>query len=201
LLFAVVAVLRAYWVAAGPEVLEYALVIYDVSNHIAKKTKLLRRLRMRSAVVSRVRAFLGSDSEGSALVELGVTLPLVLLVMSGICGFSLLLYQKLQLAEAVANCGRYLAVARGNHDPCADAVNAVYAAAPSISPSSLTINLSQNGTALPASCPGPGTSGPSTTLVQGSTATVQVYYATSLFVYGSSFGNMTMASQISEVVQ
>jgi Flp pilus assembly protein TadG len=155
---------------------------------------------MNSSLVSRVRGFV-SNSEGNAMVELGVTLPLVLLVMSGIFGFSLLLYQKVQLAEAVSNCGRYLAVARGDHDPCANAMNAVYAAVPSLVQSNITINLTQNGSTLPTSCPGPGTTGASTILAQGATATVQVSYSTSLLVYGAQYGNMTLGSKISEVVQ
>jgi len=155
---------------------------------------------MKSSLVSRVRSFV-SNCEGNAMVELGVTAPLALLVMSGIFGFSLLLYQKVQLAEAVGNCGRYMAVARGDHDPCANAVNAVYAAVPSLVQSNITISLSQNGSTLPASCPGPGTTGASTTLVQGATATVQVSYSTSLLVYGAHYGNMTLGSQIAEVVQ
>jgi Flp pilus assembly protein TadG len=151
--------------------------------------------------VSRLRSLLGSSSEGNAVVELAVTMPLVLLIMSGICGFSLLLDQKIQVAEAVANSGRYLAVARGDHDPCANAVNAVYAATPALVQSNITINLYQNGSALPASCPGSGTTGASTTLVQGATATVQVFYSTNLLVYGGQYGNMTLGSQVSEVVQ
>ena len=60
---------------------------------------------MMKSVISRVRRFLHSDSEGGALVEMAVTLPLIMLIMTGIFSFSMALYQKLQLAEAVAAAG------------------------------------------------------------------------------------------------
>jgi Flp pilus assembly protein TadG len=156
---------------------------------------------MKHSLVSRVRGLLVSDSEGGAIVEIAVTLPLVMLIMTGIFSFSMALYQKVQLAEAVSNTGHYLAVARGDHDPCANAIADVYAGAPGLTANNINITITQAGTTLPASCPGIGANGPSTTLVQGDSATVQVTYSTGLGVYGSQFSNFNLTSQISEVIQ
>src|SRR5579871_6740958 len=91
-----------------------------------------------SSVVAWVRAFFGRDNEGGALVEMAVSLPIMLLIMTGIFSFSIALYQKLQLAEAVGNAGRMLAVDRGSQDPCADAATAIYAAAPGLAKSQIS---------------------------------------------------------------
>jgi Flp pilus assembly protein TadG len=149
---------------------------------------------MRHSLVSRVRRFLVADSEGGALVEMAVTLPLVMIIMTGIFSFSFALYQKLQLAEAVSNAGHYLAIARGDTNPCATAINSVYNAAPALSSSSMVISLSENGTALPNSCSGDA-------LVKYDTVSVLVTYPTSLSVYGMPYAAFNLSQQVTEVVQ
>jgi Flp pilus assembly protein TadG len=153
---------------------------------------------MQYSLFSRVRCFVAEDSEGGALVEMAVTLPLVMLIMTGIFSFSSVLYQKLQLAEAVSNSGHYLATARGDTDPCATAITAVTSGAPALKSNNITITLTQNGSALPTSCP---TTSTSSTLVQGSTVLVRASYPTGLALYGSSYASINLGSQISEVVQ
>ncbi|HUD57828.1 MAG TPA: TadE/TadG family type IV pilus assembly protein [Terracidiphilus sp.] len=166
---------------------------------------------MKNSLVARVRRFINADSEGNALVEMAVTLPLIMLIMTGIFSFSMALYQKLQLAEAVAAAGRQLAVDRGSHDPCADVMNAIYNGAPGLSQTSLNqgIVITINGTTEPSgSCPGPGTTGASADLssAQGKNAQVQVTYPITLSVVniwgsGQGFGNVNLISQVTEVVQ
>ncbi len=92
-----------------------------------------------SGVVAWVRAFFGRDSEGSALVEMALSLPILLAIMTGIFSFSIALYQKLQLAEGVSTAGRVLAVDRGAVDPCLDATNALYAAAPGLAQNQIAL--------------------------------------------------------------
>ncbi len=55
-------------------------------------------------VVAWVRAFFGRDNEGGALVEMAISLPILLLIMTGIFSFSVALYQKLQLARSRGQC-------------------------------------------------------------------------------------------------
>lgn len=143
-----------------------------------------------------------SDNEGSAIIEMAVSLPLIMLIMTGIFSFSVALYQKLQLAEAVSNAGHYLAVARGDHDPCATATAAVQNAAPGLSTKSLTITIILNGTTeTSSSCPGTGTTGANTDLAEGKNAQIKVTYPTALNVYGRSFASFNLQSQVTEVVQ
>src|ERR1017187_8027971 len=59
------------------------------------------------SLISRVRAFFGSGSEGGALVEFAVTLPVVLLLITGIFTFSIALFQKLLLAKLGATAGTF----------------------------------------------------------------------------------------------
>jgi Flp pilus assembly protein TadG len=163
---------------------------------------------MKTSLVSHVRERVVSDEEGSALVEMAVTLPLVLLAMTGIFSFSIALYQQLQLAEAVSAAGHLLAVDRGDHDPCATATHAVYNAAPGLASGSLNIQIVLNGKneTPSSSCPGSGTTDPNTDLVQSANAQIVASYPSSLnFVNiwqsGSGFGNITIGSQVTEVVQ
>ncbi len=143
-----------------------------------------------------------SQDEGSAVVEMAVTLPLIMLIMTGIFSISTALYQKLQLAEAISSAGRALAVDRGDHDPCATTVNAIYAAAPGLSKTSLTITITLNGVATTSgTCPGSGTSNPNTNLAEGSNAVVSATYPTGLAIFGAKYASFNMASQITEVVQ
>lgn len=166
---------------------------------------------MKNSLVSRVRAFLASDSEGNALVEMAVTLPLIMLIMTGIFSFSMALYQKLQLAEAVAAAGRQLAVDRGSHDPCADVMNAIYNGAPGLSQSVLSqgVVITINGTTEPSgTCPGSGTTGANDDLnnAQGKNVQIQVSYPITLSVVniwgsGQGFGSVNLFSQVAEVAQ
>src|ERR1035437_9035566 len=78
------------------------------------------------SMLARVRAVFTSRADGGALVEVAVTLPIVLLIMTGIFSFSTASFQKMELAQAVGTGGRVLAVARGNTDPCKTSASAIY---------------------------------------------------------------------------
>ena len=141
-----------------------------------------------------------NGEEGGALVEMAVTLPLVMLIMTGIFSFSIAIYQKLQLAEAVSNGGHYLAVDRGDTDPCKTVANAIYAAAPGLSSSSMTLSFDLDGTTTGATCP--GTSGAANAnMVAGGTGEITATYPCTLAVYGASFASCSLQTQITEVIQ
>lgn len=157
------------------------------------------------SVIARIRQFFGSDGEGGALVEMAVSLPLLLLILTGIFSFSVALYQKLQLAESVSTAGRTLAVSRGVVDPCQTASNALYAAAPGLTSSGITLKYTLNGvTTNGASCSGGGTT-PNANMVQGQNAQVQAQYScflNVLWIWGNSMvGPCTLYAQVTEVVQ
>lgn len=143
------------------------------------------------------------QDEGSAIVEMAVTLPIMMALITGIFSFSIALYQKLQLAEAVSNAGHVLATDRGDTDPCNTATSALYAASPGLTQSKITLTYTLNGTAYSSgttSCP--GTSGAANSnMVAGGTAEIQATYSCTLGVYGMKYTSCSVASQVTEVVQ
>jgi Flp pilus assembly protein TadG len=157
----------------------------------------------RRSPAARIRAFFRSGSEGGALVELAVTLPLFLIIMTGIFSFSIAYYQKLLLAEAVANGGRALAVSRGYADPCASTAAAIYGAAPTLNPANMTLTFTLNsvsyGTGV-TTCPG-ANSGPNANMVEKMPAQITATYKCNLSVYGMKFANCSLGTTITEVIQ
>jgi Flp pilus assembly protein TadG len=143
-----------------------------------------------------IRAFVVSCEHGGALAETAVVLPLVLLLMTGIFSFSTALYQKLELAQAIGAGGRFLAVDRGDTDPCATTASKIYAAAPSLNQLKISLTFVLNGTSYPgATCSG------TTNMVSGGTAKVTATYPCSFAVYGKNFGACSISESASEVVQ
>jgi Flp pilus assembly protein TadG len=137
-----------------------------------------------------------SGEEGSALVETALVLPIIFILMTGIFSFSIALYQKLELAQAVASGARYLSVDRGDTDPCAAAVSKIYAAAPTLTQSSISTTFVLNGTTYSGkTCSG------TTNMISGGSAQITATYPCTLSVYGMSFGSCTLTENVSEVVQ
>ena len=149
----------------------------------------------------RIRAWFRSGSEGSAIVEMALALPVMLILMTSIFSFALVTNQKLILTEAVSAGGRVLAVDRGDIDPCKTTANAIYAAAPGLTPGSFTLSFSLNGgTPTGATCAGSNNT-PNPNLISGDNAEITAQYPCSLIVYGKNWGTCTLQSQITEVVQ
>ena len=162
-------------------------------------TPLGARGRKRS-IVARIRALAGSDTRGSALVEMAVALPPVLLVITGVAAFSIALAQKLELAEAVSNGGRYLATARGVvNDPCTKAYQAVDAAAPTLNPSNISLTITLAGVQTPASAT-PSCAG-TPNMVQGGNATISATYTCSIHAYHFTYPGCNLGTSLTEVVQ
>ena len=162
-----------------------------------------RTTRKSNNVISKFLGLLKREDEGGALVEMAVTLPIVMVIMTGVFSFSIALYQKLQLAEAVSVGGRQIAVARGQTDPCTQATNSIYAAAPGLTSASIKLTYVLNGTSSTAGTSmGAGTTACSgTTLTPGDYAQITATYPCSLSVYGMSFASCSLGTQITEVIQ
>jgi Flp pilus assembly protein TadG len=151
-----------------------------------------------STILLRLRRALGTNTDGGALVETAVSLPCILLLMTGIFSFSFALHQKLSLAEAVGVGGRVLAVERGDTDPCKTTTAAIYSAAPTLSQSNLTISYVLNGVPVGSgvtTCPG------TSNLVTGGSAQIIASYPTTIGVFGTNWGSFNLGTQITEVVQ
>ena len=149
------------------------------------------------------RKSLFSDEMGGALVEMAVTLPIMMMMLTGIFSFSMALYQKLQLAEALSSGGRVLAADRGDIDPCQTATSAIIASAPGLQSNQLTLTYTIGGVNYGSgttSCPGSGSTA-NANMTAGGVAQIQASYPCSLSVYGRSFASCSLGTQISENVQ
>jgi len=158
----------------------------------------LRMLVKNSISLRRFCRAWGSDTHGGALVETAVSLPVILLLMTGIFSFSVALHQKLELAEAISAGGRVLAVERGDTDPCQTTTAAIYAAAPTLSQSNLTLSYVLNGVPVGTgvtTCPG------TPNMITGGNAQIIATYPTTIGIYGKSLGDFNLGTQITEVVQ
>jgi Flp pilus assembly protein TadG len=137
-------------------------------------------------------------TEGGALVEMAVALPLLLVIMTGIFSVSVAMYQKLLLTEAVSAGGRVLAAERGDLDPCTATSNAIKNAASTLNGTSFTFTYTLNGVVTNgSSCSG------TTNLKATKTAQVNVTYPCTMMWYGNtrSFTGCTLGAQIVEQVQ
>lgn len=146
----------------------------------------------------------GCGEDGQAAVEMALTLPILLLVVTGILAFGLTMNNYLALTDGVSIGGRQLAISRGNTtDPCATAVSAITAAAPNLTLSKLSFTFVLNGTTYTGtSCSSSSTTtGAAGNLLQGSDAVITVTYPCSLPIYSLGNKTCTMASQVTELVQ
>ena len=78
--------------------------------------------------------------------------------------------------------------------------NAIYAAAPGLSSSSMTLSFNLDGTTSGASCPGSSGSA-NANMVAGGTGQITATYPCTLAVYGASFSGCSLQTQITEVIQ
>ncbi len=153
--------------------------------------------RMRAAMRRPGKRFL-RNTEGGALVEFAMVLPMMMLIITGIFYLGIALAMYLQLTNATDISARLLSVSRGQTtDPCSTAANAFYAAAPNLSHSNLTFTYSLDGQ---------GYSGTTCTagaayLVQGTSAQMTVQYPVHLGIYGLGWSAITLKSQTTELMQ
>jgi Flp pilus assembly protein TadG len=142
---------------------------------------------------------------GGSLIEFALVLPMLLLIVTGICTFGIALNNYLMLTDSVGTGARLLAISRGQTtDPCATTAAAVYNAAPLLVPASFSFSFVLNGTSYSgASCSSSSvTTGAAGNLVQGQPAQVTVTYPCSLSVYGINYApNCTLKAQVTELVQ
>jgi|GEM_PF-2035470 len=164
----------------------------------------------------RIRSLFVCREHGGSLVEMALVLPIIMTMLTGIFSFSVALYQKLQLAEAVSNAGRVMAQERGDTDPCATTASAIYAAAPALSKSNLTLTFTLGGTnssgtisggtayggtkGTAPTCTAAGNGGASA-MQAGWPAQIQATYPCTLGIYGLSFASCNLGTLEAEVVQ
>jgi hypothetical protein len=143
----------------------------------------------------RVRAFLRSGGDGSALVETAVVLPLLMTLMLGMFSLTMALYSYQKLGYATFAGAEELGESRGLFsDPCYQATQTIVSGLPGFTASNLTIVMTITGSsgATPytftgtvangSGCTAAGTGGSSgTQLTANEPATVAVSYAYTWF--------------------
>jgi Flp pilus assembly protein TadG len=139
-------------------------------------------------VGGRIRALFSHGDEGGALIEIALTVPVLLGLVTGICTFGIAFSNQLSLTQAVGVAGQYLSQIRSTStNPCADAFTALKNAAPNLTSSSISMTVIMNGTTPTQT--GNSCSGAQTNLVQGSSVSVQATYPCTLAIYGLRFAS------------
>ena len=121
---------------------------------------------------------------GSALVEIALTFPILMMVMTAICAFGIGFNNQIVLTNAVGTGAQYLQLIRtSTTDPCKDTLTALTNSAPSLTAANLSLSFSFNGTAVS----GNTCAGDQTYLVQGQPVTVTAKYPCVLPIYATKF--------------
>jgi Flp pilus assembly protein TadG len=163
------------------------------------------KLRVEPRFIGRwVRALLHRNEEGSALVEIALVTPVLMAVITGICSFAVGFNNQLTLTSAVGAGAQYLQVIRSTtSDPCADALTAIKAAAPSLKASSIQLSLAitsitTTGTTSTTETGNSCTSG-AALLTPQEPVTVSATYPCALAIYGTTFTNKCqLSAQVTE---
>jgi Flp pilus assembly protein TadG len=157
-------------------------------------------------ILDRIRSFPGSTGEdGQSLVEFAMTLPIFLMVITGIFTFGIALNNYILLTNATNVGALQLAISRQQTtDPCATAVTAIVNAAPMLTSANLTYAFSLNGVSYSGkTCSSTSTTtGAAGNLVQGAPATVSVSYPCHLAAYNWTLGKTcTFQASVTEMIQ
>lgn len=143
------------------------------------------------------RARLSGGEEGTAIVEIALTVPVLLGVLTGIVTFGIAYSNQLTLTQAVGSAGQYLSQLRAmkSTDPCADVFATLKNAAPGLNSTNISMTITLNGTPYAAkTC-----SGAQTNLVLGTPVTVYATYPCGLAIYGVTFaGSCSLAGKVTE---
>jgi len=134
------------------------------------------------------------NEEGNVIVELALTLPLLMLLFTGMVSFANAYNNELNLTQAVGAGAQYLQQIRtSTTDPCADVLTTIENAAPNLTGTSINLTLTMGGQKVnKTTC-----SGDQTDLVEGSPVTVQATYPCVLSGYNLAF---TSSCQLSAEV-
>lgn len=176
--------------------------------------------RKAGLAVARLRALVGGRNEGSALVEMAVVVPLMMLMITGMCSMGLSLNSYLALSHAADVGARYIAISQGNFsngasNPCALGASQIQTAAPTLAASKISYSIaltptasgttttftSSNGTGSFGSGSSCGTSGTGDMGAGGGTVNVTLTYPVQLLIFGWSPTTVTLQASTTEIIQ
>jgi Flp pilus assembly protein TadG len=134
--------------------------------------------------------------DGGALVELAMTLPILLALLTAIVSFGMAFSNQLTLTQAVGTGAQFLQQIRlTTTDPCTDTINAISQAAPTLKKANITLAITMNGSTIS----GTSCSGSQTNLIQGQPVTVAATYPCNLQVYGVNLSSTCrLGAQVTE---
>jgi Flp pilus assembly protein TadG len=151
-------------------------------------------MKLLAGTMGRERAV--RDASGVAAVEFALLLPVLMLALTGMFVFGIALNNYVSLTNAAQAGALQLAVSRGDSKPYSDTVSAIQNVAPGLTPASLTITLTVNGTA----CASDATCNTALTSAAGKSAAVQASYPCSLVVMAVTYA-CTMTVNTTERIQ
>ena len=133
---------------------------------------------------SKWRNWIRRGETGSALVEVALTFPVLMVLVTGIAAFGIGFNNQIVLTNAVGTGAQYLQLIRtSSTDPCKDTLTAIQNSAPSLTGTNITLSFSFDGVPVSGnSCPGDQTD-----LVQGQPVTVMANYPCVLPIYATKF--------------
>jgi Flp pilus assembly protein TadG len=145
----------------------------------------LKRSRAKSWTVARLlRACLRPAEEGGALVEMALVLPILAMMVLGLMSVATMFMNYLELTQATGAGAQYLAEIRtSSSNPCQDTYNAIIAAAPNLTATSISLSWNFNGTTTT----GDTCAGYEKYLIQGEPAAVTATYPCNLNFYGVNY--------------
>lgn len=139
------------------------------------------------------------DEGGQALIEFALTLPILLLVVFGLCTFGIAFSNYLMLEDATNVGARQLAISRSQtNDPCLTTSSSVFAAAPNLTQANLAFTYVVNGSTYS----GTSCTAAASKMVQGATAKITVTYPCSLVSYEWGLGAAcSLTASTAELIQ
>ncbi len=143
------------------------------------------------------------SEEGQALIEFALTLPVLLLIVTGILAFGIALNNVLGLTNATSTGARQFALMRGQGgDPCAVTVSAIAAAAPLLQNTGATSGIGYSILVSGATYSATSPSCPSAILTSGQPVKVTTTYPCNLLLYGvNAFPSCKLTAISAEVIQ
>lgn len=132
------------------------------------------------------RSRLATGEAGSALIEVAVVSPILLMMVFGIVQFGLIMNTNVTLNDSVRVASRTLALTRGSADPCATTATKLRNAAQGFTAGNISITVTVNSTNYGPSW-SPSCSGQGTTMVSGADAVVQATYPCAAVIYGVNY--------------
>lgn len=134
---------------------------------------------------------------------MAIVVPLMLMIMLAVVLFGIAFNDDIALTFATNTGAQLLSISRGQTpDPCQTTSQAVYSAAPQLSPSSLQLTIVLGGTPVASNAVQPSCSGSQQYLVQSQAAKVTATYPCNITILGVNFApNCTLSAQTSVLIQ